>query len=100
MPYIKQERRKALDTEIDQLFLKVKYTDWSNEEKNTFDKLKGEYNYIFYTLILKAIQEYGVNYSNLQDMIGTLECCKQELYRKEIIDYENIKEKENGPINV
>jgi hypothetical protein len=31
-------------------------------------------------------------------MVGALECCKLELYRKRIAPYEELKERENGPI--
>jgi len=38
------------------------------------------------------------NYADYNEVIGVLECVKQELYRKVISKYEDKKEKENGTV--
>jgi hypothetical protein len=44
------------------------------------------------------IRAYGKNYSNLNEMIGALECCKQEYYRTVVGPYEDMKIDENGDV--
>ena len=55
----------------------------------------GEINYIFTKILLgyspKCYKEYN-------DLIGVLECCKLEFYRKQVSFYEEQKEKENGTV--
>ena len=41
----------------------------------------------------------GKNYSNLNEMIGALECCKQEYYRAIVGPYEDMKIDENGDVS-
>lgn len=56
------------------------------------DRRKGHANYVITQIMRKA---WGVDraenesYSNYADIIGTLECAKQELYRRWVADYED-----------
>jgi hypothetical protein len=81
MPYIKQERRDSL-TPI--------YID---EFQNS-----GELNYTITYLIKEYIKTKNESYQTYNDIIGALECCKQELYRRLISIYENKKIIENGDV--
>lgn len=56
----------------------------------------GELNWLVSTFINNFIESNGVRYSYLNEMIGALECCKLELYRKIAAPYEEYKEAENG----
>jgi hypothetical protein len=89
MPYILEEKRKALDPAIRELadsFIALK--DDSN--------FAGNLNYTITKLLFTLYPE--PNYQRFNDMIGALECCKMELYRKKVSPYEDVKEKENGPV--
>ena len=78
MPYIKQEDRARLLTEI--------------------PETPGELNYIITKLLLRYITVKGINYQTINDIVGALECCKSEFYRRVVAEYENKKAKENGDV--
>lgn len=79
MPYIKKEAREALN------FL-----------GGNIASTPGELNYFFTNTIVKYIELKGESYQTYNDIIGALECCKQELYRRKISPYEDKKIEENG----
>ncbi len=84
MPYIPQEDRIAYDQLIEQLAESLSTQDPARR--------KGHANYVITQILRKA---WGVDcaenesYSNYADIIGTLECAKQELYRRWLADYED-----------
>lgn len=84
MPYIKQEDQKHCtpDTTSD-------YTGPNNA---------GELNYT----LTKVCQDYfyyrGARYQQINDILGALEGCKLEFYRRLVAPYENTKIKENGDV--
>lgn len=84
MPYINQEARRELNDKIDDLAgLIFTY---------------GELNYAI-TRILHVYELGGLrDYASYNAIIGVLECVKQELYRTEIVPYEEQKRAENGGI--
>lgn len=86
MPYIKQEKRKDFDKAINLLIQEL--------EKDK-DNVEGNLNYIFTKLILGTKPS---NYKQFNRVIGALECCKLEMYRKKIGPYEDVKIKENGDV--
>jgi hypothetical protein len=81
MPYIRQEKRKVLDEKIRAI----------SDEVST----DGELNYVITKLLLGMD---GDSYEDFQNLIGTLECAKQEFYRRKIVPYEEKKRKENGEV--
>jgi len=83
MPYIKQKQREKFKPEIDYLHIPDN---------------SGELNYLISEICLQYLEKFGEKYQTYNDIIGVLECCKQELYRKKIAKYEDEKEKENGTI--
>ena len=93
MPYIPQEDRIAYDQLIEQLAEAL--------EAQQADRRKGHANYIITQILRKA---WGVDepqnesYSNYADIIGTLECAKQELYRRWVADYEDKAIVKNGDL--
>lgn len=84
MPYIKQEDRGYFDNDIKSLSDNV--------------DCEGDLNYIFTKLIYNRIEEQGMSYQVINNLIGVLECCKLELYRRIASPYEDIKIKENGDV--
>jgi len=83
MPYIKKERRQELDPFIAALSSKI-------EEKNV-----GELNYVF-TKILLAMKPK--KYEDYNALVGVLESCKLEFYRRGAAEYEDVKIEENGDV--
>ena len=78
MPYIKKSIREFLDN--------------CQNPGNA-----GELNYLFTRLTHKYLKN-NESYQAYNDIIGALEGCKLELYRKRTALYEDKKEKINGPI--
>ena len=82
MPYIKKERRHELNV------------------KKSVDSPHscGELNYVLAKEIDSYLIEKGLNYSNINEVIGVLECLKLELYRRIAAPYEDKKILENGDV--
>ena len=77
MPYIDKDRRKELAN--------------GDGPMNA-----GELNYLFTMLALRYLHDRGERYQHYNDIIGALEGCKLELYRRRIAEYEDSKIKSNG----
>ncbi len=90
MPYIKQEDRNKFDGLIYDLLMKPV----------SFDS-PGELNYVISRIIHLYLERktQGINYAKLNEVIGVLECAKQELYRQIAVPYEDKKKQENGPVS-
>ncbi len=97
MPYIKQSDRYILDDQIVSLSDSIKAVTKANESNKS--KVAGTLNYSITKLIGET---YGpverLCYSDFNEIIGILECCKLEFYRKQCAPYEDIKLKENGTV--
>lgn len=59
----------------------------------------GGLNFMITKLCHEYIQRHGLEYTTLNEVIGVLECAKQELYRMVAAPYENMKQTENGAIS-
>tara|TARA_Y100000034_G_C6647009_1_gene283074 strand:- start:201 stop:446 length:246 start_codon:yes stop_codon:yes gene_type:complete len=80
MPYIKPWEREDLDPAV-------------------LPSTAGGLNYAITALCKEYMDARGgVCYSNINEVIGVLECAKQELYRRVAAPYEDIKIKENGDV--
>lgn len=86
MPYIKKEKRGQFKKPIDEISKLL-----AADEEN----IEGNMNYIISRLFANHLR-FKLNYKQLNAMVGMLECCKMELYRKMAAPYENEKCKENG----
>jgi len=80
MPYIHQEDRDKLATNIQQLVT------------------AGELNYLLTNTILVYLNAKGCNYQTINDIIGALEGAKLEFYRRIVVPYEDQKIEENGDV--
>jgi len=89
MPYIVKDKRNVLDPAVQRLADAFRTLD---DDAN----FAGNLNYVISTFLLSLYP--APNYQRFNDIIGALECCKLELYRKRIAPYEDIKERENGPL--
>ena len=80
MPYISQESRHELD------------------EEGYAPQSPGELNYRLTGVIREYFKLNGESYRMFNDVVGALEACKLELYRRIIAPYEDQKMKENGDV--
>ena len=79
MPYIPEERRIMLnDTPLGRAIT------------------PGELNYKITLLLKDFLDLHGTNYTNMNNIVGAVECAKQEFIRRIINPYENTKIEENG----
>ena len=58
----------------------------------------GELNYQFSKLVNDFINNRGLSYSVINELIGALECAKLEVYRRVAAPYEDKKVVENGEV--
>lgn len=58
----------------------------------------GELNYVFTMLALDYLDRKHETYQTINDIIGALECCKQEFYRRIAVPYEELKLRSNGDV--
>jgi len=91
MPYIVKEQRQALDGSIKQL------SDIMKNAKD--DSQKGVLNYVITKLILNLL-EGNTRYNNINNIVGALECCKIEFYRRLAAPYEDTAVERNGDVYV
>jgi hypothetical protein len=79
MPYIKQNEREELGA-------------FGNPET------PGQLNFLLTAACIIYLNGKKECYQTYNDIIGALECCKQEMYRRKISKYEDKKIKENGDV--
>jgi hypothetical protein len=101
MPYIHQKRREVFDPYINIIVENLGVT--TEYQDNGFISLKdnaakGELNYIIYKIVKKYLDKHGVQYHRLNDFIGVLECCKQEIYQRIARPYEDNCIDKNGDV--
>jgi len=78
MPYITEESKN--------------YLEMSTPES------PGQLNYKLTMIVKDYIEKMGESYQTYNDIIGALECCIQEVYRRKIVPYEDKKILENGDV--
>lgn len=86
MPYIKQQDREK----------------FNSSAKDIADKAScaGDLNYALTVIIQSYIEKKGLNYANCNEIVGMLDCCKMEFYRKIVAPYEEKKINENGDVSI
>jgi hypothetical protein len=90
MPYIKSEDREKFEEPIQLVFNAL----FNNKEKKI---QPGELNYLISSIIWDAFNE-NLSYRNANELMGVLECVKQEFYRRQVAVLEDQKIIENGDI--
>ncbi len=58
----------------------------------------GELNFGITRFCLQYIENHGLVYDKINDVIGALECVKQEFYRRLVVPYEDKKKELNGDV--
>lgn len=104
MPYIKQEDRKRFDPIIwdveKELMGEYLNLDPSIEIENPIkykELSPGELNYVI-SKIIWDIFDKSASYSLGNELVGVLECVKQEFIRRRLNQYEDGKIVENGDL--
>lgn len=92
MPYIKQSDRETYDKEINELVEKL--TSYGENQA----PVVGDVNYIISSIIWNVFKKVGPSYTLGNNLVGVLECVKQEFYRRQLAPYEDKKIEENGDI--
>ncbi len=92
MPYIKQDFRDQLTPLIDALSAKITEIHKANPAQTR----DGLLNFALTEIMNETFP--NARYTDFNEIIGFLECCKLEYYRKKIGPYEDVKEAENGPV--
>jgi hypothetical protein len=91
MPYIKKIDRIKYNNTIDKLCHEF-------EHHTKLNKIPvGDMNYVFSTIVNKLFDEHP-SYQRANDLVGMLECVKQEFIRRKVNPYEDEKIHENGDI--
>ena len=82
MPYIKQDRRDDLTLQLDS------------------PRTPGELNFMLTRQCDEYMKRGHKSYQEINDIVGALECCKMEFYRRIAVPYEEIKMAQNGDVYV
>lgn len=90
MPYIKAEERKAYDSLVEDI------VDALTDHGFKFPEV-GHINYVISKIIWSLFKQ-KVSYTVGNNLMGVLECVKQEFYRRQLVPYEDSKIKENGDV--
>jgi hypothetical protein len=86
MPYLTEQRKKEIEEEI------------FNAGSLPVLRGPGELNYVMTRLMLNYMEDNGLGYSTINDVIGAAEGAKLEFYRRFAADYEDTKILENGDV--
>ena len=84
MPYIPSNRRREINNELTTI------------GDQFMPQNAGDLNYVITCFIDNFIFENGCRYGHLNEMMGALECCKLELYRRLVGPYEDEVLEANG----
>jgi len=90
MPYISHHGKDELKPILKTLLKWVKDYTLEDTWKNT-----GNLNYIITQILLEMRPR---KYSDYNALVGVLECCKLEFYRRAVAAYEDEKIQENGDV--
>lgn len=90
MPYIDEKKKKSLECYAAQISNIIEIGENCASP--------GELNYSIIQICKGYINKKGLNYWAINDIIGALECVKQEFYRRVAVEYEKIKIEQNGDV--
>lgn len=92
MPYIKREDREMFREDSKGGYIELL------TEVGIKCRTAGELNYAFTCIAHEYLRSNGLNYQHINDIVGALEGCKLELYRRVAAPYEDTKIIENGDV--
>lgn len=88
MPYVKQERRRVLDPNINGLISRC--------------TSGGDITYCIYRLLVGLVTQQkngeGLKYNYLAGLLGCVTSAREEFYRRIVVPYEDNKIIENGDV--
>lgn len=58
----------------------------------------GELNYFLTMAVIQYVQDIGLNYQTIADVVSSFECAKLEFARRVVAPYEDKKIAENGDV--
>ena len=87
MPYIDKKDRVKLNSSMIDLIA-----------RNHSPSTSGELNYCLTLIVDAFVKHKGSNYEAYNSVIGVLECCKLEYYRRRVSTYEDTKIFSNGDV--
>lgn len=90
MPYVKLGERATIDNAL------MMATNLKNF--GTYLSTEGELNYVFTEILQGYLHQHGKNYATMNGIIGALEACKIEFYRRLVAPYEDTKITANGDV--
>ncbi len=85
MPYLKPQNKEYFED----LLKALGYVSMANG---------GELNFILTEVLKQFMETHEMRYETYNTMMGALESCKLELYRRKIAPYENEKMEANGDV--
>jgi len=91
MPYIKDQERDVYAHILDNVMTELM-------SKDSKDIPVGHLNYLVSSILNDILEFYGTNYTNINALIGALECIKLEFYRRRAANYEDLKIEQNGDV--
>ena len=92
MPYIREDKRKQIESELDQLIIKFLDTE---DDGGTAGRL----NYVISSIVGAILKnDERISYARINELIGVLESSKLELYRRIAAPYEDDKSRLNGDV--
>lgn len=92
MPYLKQDLRNEIENqgELDQLCFYLSTLD--------SEYFPGALNYVIFRLVKAHLKPRRLSYLLLNNVIGALDCAKEEIRRRILNPYEDKKISENGDV--
>jgi hypothetical protein len=74
-------------------------TDWDKyQAENDEAVTPGMLNYLFTVQAIRYVEDRGLSYQTINDVLGALEGAKLEFYRRVVAPYEDKKIKEKGDV--
>jgi hypothetical protein len=74
------------------------YIDKHRRDTIVKPETPGELNFMITELLISYMNENGLNYGTINDIVGACEGAKLEFYRRVAVPYEDIKIKQNGDV--
>lgn len=90
MPYIEQKDREKLEN--------LEHYASSLGDIGLKCETAGDLNYVFTVIVQAYLKSKGGRYQQINDIIGALEGCKLEFYRRIAAPYEDLKIQQNGDV--
>lgn len=97
MPYIAKERRPEFEEAVNLILEAFFYDGHGGDWDMKTPVSPGDLNYVISSILWRMF-EANPSYTLGNNLVGVLECVKQEFYRRKLAPYEDGKIVENGDI--